>query len=208
MTSDIEVVPLTAARWLDLVELFGDRGDPAWCWCSWQRVTGAGHGRDHADANRERLKRSTTDDPAPGLIAYRDGSPVAWVSVAPRPTFHGIAGPDGDAGDGVWSVTCFVVAPGARRRGLAAVLLRAAIEHARARGARVLEGYPTEPTTRVGAAQLWTGVRSTFEAAGFEEHGRFDRWSAIPDATGPRPRAIGRPPGRPIMRLDLGPGRP
>lgn len=208
MTSDLEVLPLIPERWPDLVELFGDKGDPAWCWCSWQRVTGAGHGRDQATVNRERLRRSTTDDPGPGLVAYRDGSPVGWVSVAPRATFPGIAGADADPADGVWSVTCFVVGRGARRSGVGAALLRAAIEHARARGARILEGYPREPDGRVGSAQLWTGVRSTFEAAGFEERGRFDRWSAVPAATGPRPRAIGQPPGRPVMRLDLDPDRP
>jgi hypothetical protein len=89
-------------------------------------------------------------------------------------------------------------------------LLRAAIDHARAEGARVLEGYPVELDRPRASAQLWTGVRSTFEAAGFEERGRFDRWSAVPAATGPKPRAIGQPPGRPVMRLDLvsGPAGP
>jgi hypothetical protein len=89
-------------------------------------------------------------------------------------------------------------------------LLRAAIDHARAEGARVLEGYPVELDRPRASAQLWTGDRSTFEAAGFEERGRFDRWSAVPAATGPKPRAIGQPPGRPVMRLDLvsGPAGP
>ncbi len=200
----LEVHPLTPERWPDLVELFGDRGDPAWCWCSWQRVPPAEHGRSTRELSRERLRRSAAADPPPGLLAYRDGAAVGWVSVAPRATFPGFTGGDPDPDDGVWSITCFVIAREARRTGLTGVLLRAAIEHARAHGARVLEGYPTEPATRVGSAQLWTGVRTTFEDAGFEERGRFDRWSAMPHASGPRPRAIGKPPGRPVMRLDLG----
>lgn len=203
MTHDLDVLPLTPERWPDLVELFGVTGDPAWCWCTWQRVTGVAHGRPQAAANRARLRGWAEEGPAPGLIAYRDGTPVGWVSVAPRATFPGIAGADADAGDGVWAITCFVVARSARRTGLTGRLLRAAVDHARSRGARVLEGYPTEPSGRVGSAQLWTGVRSTFQAAGFDERGRFDRWSAVPAATGPTPRVIGRPPGRPVMRLDL-----
>lgn len=199
----VEVHPLTPDRWPDLVALFGDRGDPAWCWCSWQRVPPGEHGRAKVDVNRERLRQAAAADPGPGLIAYRDGVPVGWVSVAPRATFRGIAGDDADPSDGVWAISCFVVAKGARRSGLTSLLLEAAIDHARARGARVLEGYPVEPHGRTGSAQLWTGVRSTFETAGFQERGRFDRWGAVPAATGPRPRGLARPPGRPVMRLDL-----
>lgn len=199
----IEVRPLTPERWPDLVELFGDKGDPAWCWCGWQRVPPSEHGRAERELSRERLRAAAGLWPPPGLVAYRDGSPVGWVSVAPRVTFPGIAGEAGAPDDGVWSITCFVVARGARRQGVTAHLLRAAIDHARAEGARVLEGYPVEPDRPRASAQLWTGVRSTFEAAGFEERGRFGRWSAVPAATGPRPRAVGQPPGRPVMRLDL-----
>lgn len=202
-TGHVEVHPLTPERWPDLVQLFGDRGDPAWCWCSWQRVPQGEHGRSTRELSRERLRRSAAGDPPPGLVAYRDGRAVGWVSVAPRATFPGITGREADADEGVWSITCFVIAREARRTGLTSVLLRAAIEHARSHGARTLEGYPVEPVARVGSAQLWTGVRTTFEDAGFRERGRFDRWSAVPDATGPRPRAIGKPPGRPVMRLEL-----
>jgi GNAT superfamily N-acetyltransferase len=201
-TATIEVHPLTPDRWPDLVLLFGDRGDPAWCWCSWLRVRGSQHGRADSDRNRERLQRAAGLEPPPGLVAYRDGIPVGWVSIAPRGLFEGIGDVGPERAD-VWSITCFVVRRDTRRQGLTGELLRAAVEHARAHGARAVEGYPTEPQGRKGSAQLWTGVRSTFEAAGFEERGRFDTWSAVPAAIGPEPRKVGRPPGRPVMRLEL-----
>jgi GNAT superfamily N-acetyltransferase len=53
-----------------------------------------------------------------------------------------------DKTDGsVWAATCFVTGPGFRRRGVSRVLARAAVDFARERGARALEGYPmiTEP---------------------------------------------------------------
>ena len=51
-------------------------------------------------------------------------------------------------------------------------LARAAVEYARARGARALEGYPmiTKPGQTVAlVGELHVGTRSIFEAAGFAE---------------------------------------
>jgi GNAT superfamily N-acetyltransferase len=202
--SELEVHPLTPDRWPDMVALFGDRGDPSWCWCSWQRVPPGEHGRGAAELSRERLRIAAGLQPGPGLVAYARGEPAGWVSVAPRAAFPGIAGGDADPDDGIWAISCFVVHRTARRRGVARALLDAAITYARERGARILEGYPVEVEGPKGSAQLWTGVRSMFDAAGFEERGRFEQWSAVPAATGPHPRKVGRPPGRPVMRLELG----
>jgi len=47
--------------------------------------------------------------------------------------------------DGVWSVTCFVVRRGFRRQGPMYELAAATVDYGRQVGARVLEGYPTEP---------------------------------------------------------------
>jgi GNAT superfamily N-acetyltransferase len=70
----------------------------------------------------------------------------------------------------VWSVPCFFVARGHRRRGLTTKLLEAAARHARARGARVLEGYPIEPGKGdVPSAFAWTGFVPAFRRAGFVE---------------------------------------
>jgi GNAT superfamily N-acetyltransferase len=69
----------------------------------------------------------------------------------------------------LWSVTCFVVAAGHRRSGVAAALLQAAVEHARLNGATVLEGYPVDPSQRpkAGAADLYHGTLNLFLRAGF-----------------------------------------
>ena len=76
-------------------------------------------------------------------------------------------------GEGVWSVTCFFVEKGHRGSGLSVALLHAAVEHARRRGAKVVEGYPVEPRTgKMPAAFAWTGLRATFERAGLSEVNR------------------------------------
>jgi GNAT superfamily N-acetyltransferase len=82
----------------------------------------------------------------------------------------------------VWSVTCFFVARKYRYSGLTVALLRAAVEHARRRGACVVEGYPIDPAGgKTADAFAYTGLESAFRDAGFVE-------------------VLRRSPTRPIMR--------
>ena len=191
---DLEVRALTPARFDDVVELFGTRGDPSWCWCQFFLTTGGDYTRS-TDANREALKAQAARRPRPGLLAYAEGTPVGWVQVGPRPAYPrwcgnsallGVSGDDVDDA-GVWAVTCFVVKVGWRRRGIGAALLDAAVSAAREAGAQTLEGHPVDVTARGGkaaSADLYHGALTTFLTAGFREVGR----------TGPT---------RPVVRLDL-----
>ena len=71
---------------------------------------------------------------------------------------------------GVWSVTCFVVRKGFRRQGLMYELAAATVEYGRQVGARVLEGYPTEPSP--GKTVIWdeasVGLLQVFLESGYE----------------------------------------
>ena len=58
-------------------------------------------------------------------------------------------------------------------------LLRAAVEYARSRGAKVVEGYPVEPARALSGASGFTGVVSTFRQAGFVEVLRRSRTQPI-----------------------------
>ena len=219
--AELDVRPVTRDRWDDLLALFGDRGAYSGCWCMWFRVRNAVWQRNGNAGNRKQMHAIVADDRVPGMLGYRDGVPVGWVSVAPRTEFERIVGEAGDADAKragaeaaadtaaeagvapVWSIVCFYIDRRERGKGVATSLLRAAIDHARANGARTLEAYPIEPGGQVDNASAFTGLRSMFEAAGFRETGRFDRWRSVPDASGPAARPVRRPPGRPVMRLPL-----
>jgi GNAT superfamily N-acetyltransferase len=89
--------------------------------------------------------------PRPDWSVTWTASPVGWVAVEPRENYPRIWArqkswmrKDPDL-EGVWSVTCFVVRKGFRRQGLMHELAAATVEYGRQVGARVLEGYPTEP---------------------------------------------------------------
>lgn len=108
-----------------------------------------------------------------GLVALRDERAIGWTSLAPRAEFHRLSRSRGIPmldGTDVWSVTCFVIAKAARGEGLSGQLLRAATAFATAHGAGVLEAYPVSvpDSTRVPPANAYTGVESTFLAAGFQ----------------------------------------
>jgi GNAT superfamily N-acetyltransferase len=76
--------------------------------------------------------------------------------------------------DSVWAVTCFVTRAGFRRRGVSRALARAAVDFARERNARAVEGYPmiTQPGQEVVWGELHVGSRSVFVGAGFAEVSR------------------------------------
>jgi GNAT superfamily N-acetyltransferase len=68
-------------------------------------------------------------------------------------------------------VTCFFTRVGFRKRGVSRALARAAVEFARERGARAIEGYPII-TKNVILEELLVGTEGVFADAGFTEVSR------------------------------------
>jgi GNAT superfamily N-acetyltransferase len=169
------------ARWPDVDTLFGVRGVPSRCWCRFFTLTGAEWRQSTPEERKGRLQtRFAAAGPEPGVMAYLDGTPVGWCAVEPRSCYPRIqrsqllrvAAPRlaafPDPGE-IWSVTCFVVAAGHRRQGIAGALLDAAAEHAFAHGAACVEGYPVDPAARpkAGPPDLYQGPLPLFLSAGF-----------------------------------------
>jgi GNAT superfamily N-acetyltransferase len=192
-----EIVPLTTERIPDLATLFDQGGDPKWCWCAYFRVRGRDWTNSTGAENRRVLEAATDElgreRRAPGLVAYRDGEVVGWVSLGPRDDYERLAfskvlAPVDD--QPVWSIVCFVVDRKSRRQGVAAALLDAAVDYARDHGATVVEAYPVDTEgDRIPAANAYHGTLSMFERAGFEVVER-RQWNATS-------------PVRPIVRLPL-----
>ena len=170
----VEIHPLTPDRWPDVEALFSEGGDPRNCWCMYWRLRGKNWSFTNAGETKQGLHELVDQDrdPAPGLLAYQDGRAIGWVSVAPREDYdrleHSRVRPRLDDTP-VWSIVCFVVSRKQRGRGLTGRLLDAAVDYARTHGATALEAYPTDVgDSRIPSANGYTGVLSTFEAAGFE----------------------------------------
>jgi hypothetical protein len=172
-----EVVPATAERWDDVVAVMGERGDPSRCLCQYFRLRGKAWSDSTLPRRRDALREQVYGDLPPGVLAYDTGTTprvVGWCAIAPRASYPRVVAspnwrwPEGDP-DGVWSVTCFVVPPGQRRRGASQALLSGAVDLAASYGASVVEGcaVDTERVGRTSAANLYRGPLSTFLAEGF-----------------------------------------
>jgi GNAT superfamily N-acetyltransferase len=67
-----------------------------------------------------------------------------------------------------WSINCFVVRAGHRKRGVGAGLLAGAIQFATDQGAAVIEAYPVDGQ-RSSSVDYFTGTLSMFDEHGFVE---------------------------------------
>ena len=183
-----EAHPVTKERWPDLVELF-DRPVVRTCFCMFYRKTGTDTGV--GAENRRAMKALVDGGSVPGLIGYEDGVPVAWVSLGPREDYpklrrSPVMKPVDDRP--VWSIVCFFVDRSVRGKGLAERMLRAAVDHARAHGARLVEAYPVDAQEQKPPDEMFFGAKSMYDRAGFREVAR-------------------RRPTRPVVRRALRPGR-
>ena len=152
--------------------LHSDANDAGWCRCvAWWVPTWDGWGERTPEENAA-LRESLCDaGEYDGLLAFDDDLPVGWCQVGPRDRLAKLVTqlelePDAS----VWAVTCFVVAPSHRRRGVAALLLAEAVATARDSGARSIEGYPRTGSTHDDGG-VWTGPAALFASAGFDRCG-------------------------------------
>ncbi len=200
MTEDLRVVPANQATWEDLQQVFGTRGAGYRCQCQRYKLApkesfGSVPVEDRAFRLRQQTDCGHPDSgETSGLVAYLGEEPVGWCAVEPRPAYVGLTrvfrvpweGRDEDRTDEtVWAVTCLFTRAGFRKRGVSRALARAAVDHARAGGARALEAYPITTTTVI-QDELNVGTVATFAAAGLTQ------------VSQPTPRRV-------VMRVDLDP---
>ncbi len=184
----VSVLPATPDRWDDVAAVMGTKGDAAGCWCQWFRLRNADYAKTRVAERRAELSGQLGEAAPPGVLGYDDaGQPVGWCGLAPRAAYPRLASsPVSKATqdeEGLWSIGCFVVRVGARRRGVTAALLAGAVAVAREHGARTIEAYPIDTAVRrPSSSELYHGALSVFLRAGFTE--------------------VARPkPDRPVVRL-------
>lgn len=180
----LRITPLTPDLWPDLQDLFGVRGACGGCWCMYWRI-GAAYRRRPAARNEADFHDVVRQGPSPGLVAFDGDLAVGWCQLTPRDTLPfldrqwRLKRVDEVP---VWSISCFYVRIGYRRRRVMTALIREALRVAKRAKAPALEAYPFDAA--VSPSSTSTGYASTFARAGFKVVAR-------------------RIPARPIMRHDL-----
>jgi len=167
--SRLQFHPVTRERLPDLARFSEGHGKFRYCSCMRWRLTSTQFRKSTKDDRVAALEQLVEEDTPIGVLAYAEGEPVGWCSIAPRETYEALeryrALPRIDDSP-VWSVVCFFIDRRVRRRGATLSLLRAAVEYARSNGATIIEGYPVEPGPRL---YTYMGSPSTFRAAGFRD---------------------------------------
>ncbi len=179
---DLRLLPLTPDLWPALEDLFGQRGACNGCWCMYWRI--GSHYRKHpSEINKTEFHRIVAEGPPPGIIAFDGELAVAWCQLTPRNALTWLDRSWVRIDDrSVWSISCFYVRIGYRKRGITAALIEAAAKMAKAAGISALEAYPLDRSLSPSASS--TGFVSTFRRAGFKV-------------------VAHRTPPRPVMRLEL-----
>jgi GNAT superfamily N-acetyltransferase len=165
-----EVLPAAADKWEDIRCLFEGHG-PLGCWCQYWRQSSSDYRSGGPGSGENNLKNQVLGGPPPGMLAYIEGELVGWLGFWPRQQLKRLVRsrtiPQVDD-VAVWSVVCFMIRPGYRRKGVARALLNGAVKFARNAGVPALEAYPIDSEgKRVDVTFGYVGFTGMFEAVGF-----------------------------------------
>ncbi|MBJ3786264.1 GNAT family N-acetyltransferase [Devosia sediminis] len=167
MPDTLTFKPVTEKTVGDFEKLFGAKGGPNWCWCMAFRATPEEIRNSKSPERRKQILARVSGKVPIGILAYEQGEPVGWVSLAPKDTFRKLGGVEDT--DKVWSITCLFIPRARRGQGMANRLIAGAIAYAKKRKARLLEAYPVDPDS---PSYRHMGFVPAFERAGFTETGR------------------------------------
>ncbi len=180
----LTIRPLTPDLWPALEDLFGKNGACHGCWCMYMRI-GSAYRKRPREKNKAAFREVVKRGPPPGLLAFYGHTAVGWCQLTPRdavPQLDHVWRLKRADDIPVWSISCFYVRKGYRRRGITSALIVAALKAAKRARVPALEAYPFDAA--VSPSSTSTGYASTFARAGFRTIARRD-------------------PARPIMRHDL-----
>jgi GNAT superfamily N-acetyltransferase len=165
----LEFHPVTRVWLPDLARFSAAHGKFRYCSCMRWRMTSSEYQHSTKETRAVALEGFVHRETPVGILAYADGEPVGWCSIAPRETYaaleryRGLPWIDDIP---VWSVACFFVDRRLRRQGVTFGLLKAAVAYAKSQGGKIIEGYPMDPGSGL---YTYMGSPATFIEAGFRD---------------------------------------
>jgi GNAT superfamily N-acetyltransferase len=179
---------LSQKTWADFESLFSRGNGWDFCWCMHFHRSRLSPGSDKL-RRAERSVRNRRDKRAlvetgrsHGILVYADNEPIGWCQYGPSEELPRIdesrhyreLGRDNSTK--LWRITCFVVDKRYRRREVATVALKAALDAIRKKGGGTVEAYPITQW-RIGTFgnQSTNGTATMFEKVGFKTVAPFGR---------------------------------
>lgn len=134
-----------------------------WCncvawWCSWNEF------KDRtAEQNKTQREELFGKGQYDGYLLYDAGEPIGWSQCGPAGRLQMLCETYSlNPNASTWAITCFALAPVARKRGLAKKVLQLMLEDIKSRGVDRILGFPVRESE-----DPWTGPESVFKSAGF-----------------------------------------
>lgn len=163
--------PLNNDTWKQFVQLFGERGACANCWCMSFRLMKAEFEAGKVnDGNKNAMHELVRENKPAGILGFYQGEAIAWCALAPREDFTRLESSRVHKridDEPVWSIPCFFVDKRFRRKGVSVAMLKGVIDYAKKHGINILEAYPTIPSGKLPDAFAWIGLYKSFKRAGF-----------------------------------------
>jgi len=173
--------PVTPELWPALEDLFGKAGACNGCWCMYWRL-GSGYYKRPREKNKSDLRKIIKRGPPPGLLAFDGELAVGWCEVCPRddlPHLDDTRLLKRVDDKPVWSIACFFIRRGYRKRGVTSALIAEAVRVARRAGAPAIEAYPIDTRAPEAPGNLYTGIASTFARHGFKTIARRVKYRTV-----------------------------
>jgi GNAT superfamily N-acetyltransferase len=180
------IKPLSSDTWDDFAAL-AERHNGCWnavhgscwaegggCWC--MRFQRSCAPRQAGEGNRARKERLVNEGRAHAALVFDGDVAVGWCQYGTPEELPNIYHrKEYQAGLGKlpdYRLTCLFVDQNHRRKGVAGVALRGALDLIARAGGGVVEAYPQDSDSQqISPSLLYSGTRSLFEEAGF----RYDR---------------------------------
>ena len=170
--SEYEIRPLDPSTWNAFARLVDKHNGCGFggCWCTWFHSR---EGRPEGEKGRPWKERLVREGKAHAALVFDGDTAVAWAQygspeVLPR-IYHRKeweAGLTGEPPD--YRITCIFVDRDYRRKGVAAVAVRGALDLIAKAGGGVVEGYPHDLRGKKMRSQfLYSATRTLFEEVGF-----------------------------------------
>ena len=170
--SEYEIRPLDPSTWDAFARLVDKHNGCGFggCWCTWFHSR---EGRPEGEKGRPWKERLVREGKAHAALVFDGDTAVAWAQygspeVLPR-IYHRKeweAGLTGEPPD--YRITCIFVDRDFRRKGVAAVAVRGALDLIAKAGGGVVEGYPHDLRGKKMRSQfLYSATRTLFEEVGF-----------------------------------------
>jgi len=117
----LSIRPLTSDLWSAFEDLFGENDACNGCWCLYWRI-GSIYRKRPREQNKAAFREIVKRGPPPGLLAFDGDLTVGWCQLTPRDALpwldHTWRLKRVDVVP-VWSLSCFYVRKGYRKRGVA-----------------------------------------------------------------------------------------